>query len=111
MGLFKKPKAPKPTQGQIALENRQRSDLDKLTREENERLKSIKRGRQSRRSLLGSAGIRGTDESSGGGGRGGGGFGGRRGRGGGAGAGGGGSVGSGGGAILGSGGGARGRRR
>ena len=54
MGLFKKPKAPPPTAQEKELERRQRDELDVLQREENERLKAIKRGRRGRRTLLGS---------------------------------------------------------
>ena len=53
MGFFKKPKTSAPTVQELELERRQRSELDKLTREENERLKAIKRGARGRRSLLG----------------------------------------------------------
>ncbi len=53
MGIFKKPKTPPPTAQEKELERRQRSDLDELVREENERLKAIKRGARGRRSLLG----------------------------------------------------------
>lgn len=50
-----KPKAPKPTAFEQDLERRQRSELDKLTREENERLKAIKRQSRGRRTLLGTS--------------------------------------------------------
>ena len=84
MGFLKKPKAPKPTGSEIELERSQRSELDKLTRDENERLKAIKRRQRGRQSLFGSAGVRNADETLGtvGGGTAGG-PGGRRGRGGG----------------------------
>ena len=51
---MKRPKAPKKTAQEIQLEVRQRSELFELDREENERLKSIKRRRRGRRTLLGS---------------------------------------------------------
>ncbi len=53
-GLFKKPKAPALTAQDKELERRQRSELDDLQREENDRLKAIKRGARGRRTLLGS---------------------------------------------------------
>ena len=84
MGFLKKPKAPKPTGSEIELERSQRSELDKLTRDENERLKAIKRRQRGRQSLFGSAGVRNADETLGNAAGGtAGGPGGRRGRGGG----------------------------
>ena len=73
MGIFKRPKTPAPTAQEKELERRQRTELDELTREENERLKAIKRQSRGRRTLLGS--FRGTTTGSGvgGAGRGGGG--------------------------------------
>lgn len=53
-GLFRKPKVPPPTAEELELRRRQRKELDELTRESNQRLKSIKRGRVGRRTLLGS---------------------------------------------------------
>lgn len=67
-GIFKKPKSPKRTAADLDLERRQRLEADELTRDENERLKAIKRGRQGRRTLLGSAGIRGRQQGPQGGG-------------------------------------------
>lgn len=49
-----KPDTPEPTAQQQEAERRARQSLDELTREENERLKSIKRQRLGRRLLLGS---------------------------------------------------------
>ena len=63
-GIFRKPKTPPLTAQELELERRQRKELDELTREENERLKAIKRGQRGRRSLLGS-----NVQASGGGGR------------------------------------------
>ncbi len=90
MGIFKKPKTPPPTAQEKELERRQRSDLDELVREENERLKAIKRGARGRRSLLGGS-IANLGGGGGGTNPGGGGGGGPRGRGGPGGGGGGGS--------------------
>ena len=52
--VFKKRPAPGQTPEELELEERQRSELDKLTRETNVRLKAIKRGKAGRRTLLGS---------------------------------------------------------
>ncbi len=52
MGLFDKPKTPKPTAQELSLERRQRRELDKLTDEENRRIKLAKRGAGGRRALL-----------------------------------------------------------
>ncbi len=51
--LFDKPKTPGQTAQERELERRQRTELDELTREENERLKAIKRQARGRRTLLG----------------------------------------------------------
>ena len=73
-GLFDKPKTPGQTAQEKELERRQRTELDELTREENERLKAIKRQSRGRRTLLGSFSSAGTGTKLGGGGvRGGGG--------------------------------------
>ena len=60
-GIFKKPKTPGQTPEELELEERQRSELDKLTRETNIRLKAIKRGKAGRRTLLGSGSELGVD--------------------------------------------------
>lgn len=49
-----KPKTPAPTAQDVEAERRARRELDTLTRDENERLKAIRRGRTGRRTLLGS---------------------------------------------------------
>ena len=73
-GLFDKPKTPGQTAQEKELERRQRTELDELTREENERLKAIKRQARGRRTLLGSFSNAGKGTKLGGGGvRGGGG--------------------------------------
>lgn len=46
-------KTPEKTQQEIEAERRLRESANDLTREENERLKAIKRGQRGRRSLLG----------------------------------------------------------
>ena len=97
-GVFKKPGTPGQTAQEKELERRQRTELDELTREENERLKAIKRQARGRRVLLGSF----TNSTTGSGVGSGGGGGGVARRGGGPGGGGGGGGPSGGG-ILGSG--------
>lgn len=61
MGLFKKPKAPKPTANDRELERRQRSEADDLINEKNQRLKAIKRGRRGRSTLIGSGSERGIE--------------------------------------------------
>ena len=105
MGIFRKPKAPAPTAQEKELERRQRTELDELTREENERLKAIMRQARGRRTLLGAFSSGGTGTRLGGGGvRGGGGVARRGGGPAGSGSGGGGGSRSGGGSILGSGG-------
>ena len=53
MGLFKKPRTPKPTAQDIELESQQRKQINELTRESNQRLKRIKHGRVGRATLLG----------------------------------------------------------
>ena len=53
-GAFKRPGTPEQTAQEKELERRQRTELDELTREENERLKAIKRQSRGRRTLLGS---------------------------------------------------------
>ena len=53
-GVFRKPGTPATTDQEKELERRQRTELDELTREENERLKAIKRQARGRRMLLGS---------------------------------------------------------
>jgi len=68
LGLFDKPKVPKPTAQEKELERRQRKELDELTRESNARLKGIKRGAVGRRTLLGGGGARGIHSGLGGGG-------------------------------------------
>ncbi len=72
MGIFRKPKTPAPTAQEKELERRQRTELDELTREENERLKAIKRQSRGRRTLLGSFLNATTATARAGGGRGGG---------------------------------------
>lgn len=49
-----KPDTPEPTAQELEAERRARRSLDELTREENERLKGIKRRRRGRQTLLGS---------------------------------------------------------
>lgn len=77
-----KPKAPAPTAQELELQRRQREELDDLTRDSNERLKALKRGRVGRQTLLGGGselgipGVRGTGAGAGRPGRGGGGVGG-----------------------------------
>lgn len=58
-----KPKTPAPTASEIEAERRARRELDNLTRDENARLKGLKRGRQGRRGLLGSGSERGVTQS------------------------------------------------
>lgn len=48
-----KPKVKPKTGTELELERRQRTELDRLTRENNEKLKAIKRGRTGERSLFG----------------------------------------------------------
>lgn len=52
--VFKRPPTPGQTPEEAELEERQRSELNKLTRETNLRLKAVKRGKAGRRTLLGS---------------------------------------------------------
>lgn len=56
---FSKPKTPQPTAQEKELERRQRQELDKLTDQENARLKSMKRGARGRRMLMGSSNSKG----------------------------------------------------
>lgn len=51
---MRRQRTPAPTAQEVEIERRQRSELDTLTREENERLKAISRARRGRRTLLGS---------------------------------------------------------
>lgn len=55
-----KPKAPAPTAQDLELQRRQRTELDQLTRDTNERLKAQQRGRVGRRTLLGGGSELGT---------------------------------------------------
>lgn len=69
--FLRRPKTPGQTPEELELEERQRSELNKLTRETNVRLKAVKRGRAGRRSLLGSGSELGVAGIAGGGVRGG----------------------------------------
>ena len=50
---MKRPKAPKPTAQQIAVERRQQAALDKEIEEQEERFRAISRGQLGTKSLLG----------------------------------------------------------
>ena len=52
-GLLKRPKAPKPTAQQLAVERRQSMALDKEIEEQEERQRALARGQLGTRSLLG----------------------------------------------------------
>ena len=52
-GLLKRPKAPKPTAQQIAVERRQSAALDEEIREQEERFRALARGQLGTKSLLG----------------------------------------------------------
>lgn len=65
-GKSKKPKEPKKTAEQQALEKRQRSMLDKEIGEQEELLKMIARGRLGKRSLLKGAGANPSRQATGG---------------------------------------------
>jgi len=52
-GIFKTPKAPKPTAQQLAVERRQAAALDEEIREQEERFKAMARGKLGTKSLLG----------------------------------------------------------
>ena len=68
-GVFKTPKAPKPTAQQIAVERRQAVALDKEIEEQEERFRAAARGKLGTKSLLGGV-PRSRSEAAGGAGRG-----------------------------------------